>query len=110
MGLEGSKNKQQFLSDFDERGHRQLDGLGEFRNGVDRSTNKNYLIVVTNYSIPNKELAESELRSLQRINEIPTSVALRHFQIVKDKILCFDNYNMELVFETFPTNLEMLMK
>lgn len=32
------------------------------------------MILVTNYSIPNKDLAESELRNLQRINDIPTSV------------------------------------
>lgn len=68
------------------------------------------MIVITNYSIPNKDLAESELRSLQRINDIPTSAELKHFQIVKDKILCFDNYNMELVFEIYQNNIEVLMK
>lgn len=65
-------------------------------------------MLVTNYSIPNKDLAESDLRSLRKINEITTSAQLEHFDVVKDKILCFDNYNMELLFEVFHSNLETL--
>lgn len=66
------------------------------------------MMLITNYSIPNKDLAESDLRSLSKINEISTSAQLDHFDIVKDKILCFDNYNMELLFEIFPSNVETM--
>jgi len=42
-----------------------LEGLGEFKTGVDISNGLHYLLVSTNYSIPNKDLAESELNSLK---------------------------------------------
>lgn len=68
------------------------------------------MIMTTNYSIPNKDLAESELKSLVRLNEMQNCSKLLHFQVVKDKVLCFDNYNLELVFEIQDENISSLLK
>lgn len=102
MGQDNSKAQQKFLQDFNVQSVQNHEGLGEFRFGVEHGSQSHYLLVVTNYSIPNKELAETEVRNLQRINDIPTSCQLEHFQLVKDKILCFDNFNMEMAFHIYP--------
>lgn len=87
-----------------------MEGLGEFMSGKDLVTNENFLILITRYSISNKDMAESEIVSLERLKSIKNASTLLQYQIKKDQMLCFDNYSITMIFNDYPVTLEKLIK
>ncbi len=73
MGNQKSKESYNEFSNFIVGKSEPMEALGEYRLCTDPETNLKYLLISTTYSITNAELAESELSSLTRINEIKNS-------------------------------------
>lgn len=84
------------------------DGLGEFNVCKDHSTAQHFLIFESAYSITNPELADTEILQMKKLNEIKHACRLINHDISKSKMLCLENYSMNLVFEYYMLNLENL--
>ena len=84
------------------------DGLGEFSVCKDHSTGQHFLVFESTYSITNPELAETEVLQMKKLNDIKHACRLINHDISKSKMLCLENYSMNLIFEYYMLNLENL--
>lgn len=85
------------------------EGLGEFSVCKEHTTNQIILFFESTYSITNPELARTEIQQLEKMNSIKHACRLLDFDITKSKLLCLENFSLNLVFEHHLLNLENLM-
>lgn len=83
-----------------------LEGLGLISICKDPVTNKSYFLLETNYSIPNEEMAKSDLQQQMQLNDIKNLSPVIKSDIVKDQLLCFDNYSMKILFNDYEKSFE----
>lgn len=87
-----------------------INALGKFEVYEDKETGKFYLVFETNYAISNPEMAESNVTQLKKIESIRNSCALVTETIGKSKVLCFDNYSLNLCFEYYNSSMSTIIK
>lgn len=87
-----------------------LEGLGQISTCKDPVTSKSYFILETNYSIPNEEMAKSDLTQQMQLNEIKNLSPIIKSDIVKDQLLCFDNYSMKILFNDYEKSFDQRIK
>ena len=107
MGGQLSKEK-----DFDEEeeidlvSKEEVLGLGKVIIYRDESTGGLYIRLSTYYAINNKELVESEINALRRLDSIRNYSPLVHFSVEKSKLLCYDNYILNLTFNHYQQSFQ----
>ena len=84
------------------------DGLGEFSVCRDHATDQFFLVFESTYSITNPDLAETEVLQMKKLNDIKHACRLVSHDISKSKMLCLENYSMNIVYEYYMQNLENL--
>ena len=109
MGNPNSKN-----ADFNQYDNYEVvtknvyEGLGEFTICKDNNTGMHFLFFESTYSITNTELARTEIQQLEKLNEIKHACRLVNYDISKSKLLCLENFSLNLIFEYYLLNLENL--
>lgn len=84
------------------------EGLGEFTICKDNTSGAHFLFFESTYSITNTDLAKSEIQQLEKLNTIKHACNLVNYEISKSKLLCLENYSLNLIFEYYLINLENL--
>ena len=97
-------------ADFQLKSDETIMGLGKFECYEDKNTGKQYLVFESSYAISNPEMAESGISQLKKIESIKNSCKLVTQTIGKSKVLCFDNYTINLCFEYYHSNMASLIK
>lgn len=97
-------------SDFQLVTSENVPALGTFEVYEDRRNPKFYLVFESNYAISNPELAESNVQSLKKIETIRNACKLVTQTVGKSKVLCFDNYSINLCWEYYPTSMAQAIK
>lgn len=103
-------NKANPYADFQLVSTDTIPALGTFEVYEDRRSPKFYLVFESNYAITNPELAESGVQSLKRVETIRNACRLVTQTVGKSKVLCFDNYSINLCFEYYPTSMAATIK
>lgn len=103
-------NKTNPYADFQLVSTETVPALGTFEVYEDRRSPKFYLVYESNYAIPNPEMAESGVQSLKKIETIRNACRLVTQTVGKSKVLCFDNYSINLCFEYYPTSMAAAIK
>lgn len=97
-------------TDFQLVSSESVPALGTFEVYEDRRNPKFYLVFESNYAISNPELAESHVQSLKKIETIRNACKLVTQTVGKSKVLCFDNYSINLCWEYYPTSMAAAIK
>lgn len=84
------------------------DGLGKFNVCKDQNTGQYFLVFESTYTISNPELIETDLLQMRKLNDLKHACRLINHDISKSKMLCQENYSMNLIFEYYMLNLENL--
>ena len=103
--LNNPENKTDQYADFSLVSFEQVEGLGKYEIYEDRVSGKHYLVFESSYAISNPEMAESAVTQLKKIEAIRNSCKLVTQTVGKSKILCFDNYSINLCFEYYSSSL-----
>ena len=67
------------------------------------------LFLQTTYTIHDPERPRKKLQSLEKVNEIQNAARLLRSSVGINKMLCFDNYSINLFIEDYQTSLENLV-
>jgi len=97
-------------SDFQLVNDDKIEALGKFECYEDKNTGKFYLVFESNYAISNPEMAESAVTQLKKIESMRNSCKLVTQTVGKSKVLCFDNYSINLCFEYYNSNMATVIR
>lgn len=108
--LTASDSKANPYTDFQLVSSEAIPALGTFEVYQDHRNPKYYLVFESSYAIPNPELAESSVQSLKKVESIRNACKLVTQTVGKSKVLCFDNYSMNLCWEYYPSSMAVAIK
>lgn len=82
--------------------------LGQISIYKENGEGRQFLVLQSNYSIPNPEMAEAEVSALRMLDGVKNYCRVFNSHIERAQLLCFDNYVLTVGFEYYPENLETL--
>jgi hypothetical protein len=87
-----------------------LEGLGVISELKDPLSNKSYFLLETNYTIINEDMAKYELQQQTQLNDIKHLSPVIKSDVVKDQMLCFDNYSMKILFNDYEKSFDQRIR